>query len=155
MATYFSLRGWRQLCLLCVIAALHFCALSTAYAQAPKRVLVLYENSRLLPANIEGDRGFNEVVASSGVPVDVRAEFLDYPDFRGNDYVETVSTYLHEKYRNSPNLISSSPAVPVRSSSSWPIARSCFPSAPIVYMGVPKSIAGRQGAAAGRLRHSR
>src|SRR4051794_20358821 len=58
-----------------------------ALAAPPKRVLVLYENGRLLPANIEGDRGLNETIAASGVPVDVRAEFLDYPDFGGGSYI--------------------------------------------------------------------
>ena len=138
MATYFSLRSWPQLCLLCVIAAIHFCSLSTAYAQAPKRVLVLYENSRLLPANVEGDRGFNEVVASSGVPVDIRAEFLDYPNFSGNDYVETVSTFLHDKYRNSPpDIVVAGGAGALE----FVLAnrQKLYPSAPIVYMGVPKS----------------
>ena len=71
---------------------------ASSSAETPKRVLVIYENNRLLPANIEADRGLNEVIASAGKLVDVRAEFLDYPDFGGDEYVRTITTYLQSKY---------------------------------------------------------
>src|SRR4051794_5472914 len=50
-------------------------------AEKVKRVLVLFANNRLLPADIEADKGLSEVIASSGSGTDVRTEFLDYPDF--------------------------------------------------------------------------
>ncbi|MGH6644398.1 MAG: sensor histidine kinase, partial [Bradyrhizobium sp.] len=113
-------------------------SLSSARAEGPKRVLVLYENSRLLPANIEGDRGLNEVVASSGVPVDVRAEFLDYPDFGGDSYVQTVSTYLQEKSRNSaPDVLVAGGAGALEFI--LDNRQKLFPRAAVVHMGVLKS----------------
>jgi signal transduction histidine kinase len=125
----------------------HFCTLvlvclwaaSPVRAEPPKRVLVLYENSRLLPANIEGDRGLNEVIASSGLPVDVRAEFLDYPDFGGDAHVQIETTYLHEKYRESePDIVVAGGAGALEFILNN--RQKLFPRAPVVHMGVPKSV---------------
>ena len=69
-------------------------------AARAEHVLVLYENNRLLPANIEGERGLTDAIAATGRIVDVHAEFLDYPDFGGGDYVRTIAAYLHDKYRD-------------------------------------------------------
>lgn len=61
----------------------------------PERVLVLYSNNRLLPANIEVDRGLR---ASLAPAVEINAEFLDYPRFFGQAYADTVTRFLREKY---------------------------------------------------------
>jgi hypothetical protein len=108
-----------------------------AQTSTRKHVLVLYESNRLLPANIERDRGLNEVIASSGEAVDVRAEFLDYPEFGGEEYVRTIVTYLREKYRHrEPDII-----VAARNGALEFVIQNrskLFPRAPIVHMAIDK-----------------
>jgi signal transduction histidine kinase len=111
-------------------------------AETLKRVLVVYENNRILPANIEGDRGLNEAIASSGRAVSIRAEFLDYPDFGGVDYVETITGYLLNKYAVlRPDLI-----VAGGNGALEFLVRNrarLFTGIPVVYMGVDKEFAER------------
>jgi signal transduction histidine kinase len=72
-------------------------------AQGVKNVIVLYSNGRLLPANIEVDRGLRQAVTASGErPVILFDEFLDQPRFEGQAYVRTIATYLREKYASRP-----------------------------------------------------
>ena len=74
-----------------------------AIAAEAKKVLVIYPNSRLLPANIAFDSGLHQATAASpGQPIEVFSEFLDEPQFGGDRYELTVSTYLHEKYADRP-----------------------------------------------------
>ena len=66
-----------------------------------RSVLVLYSNSRLLPANVELDRALRQTIATTADrPVQIFDEFLDVP--RGQAYVDTVSRYLREKYASEP-----------------------------------------------------
>jgi C4-dicarboxylate-specific signal transduction histidine kinase/ABC-type uncharacterized transport system substrate-binding protein len=68
-------------------------------AAETRNVLVLFSNNRLLPANIEADRGLRETLANSpDRNVELFSEFLDQPAFSGPAYEETVATYLREKY---------------------------------------------------------
>ncbi len=63
-----------------------------AIAEA-RKVLVIYPNSRLLPANIGFDSGLHQAIdASPGQPIEVFSEFLDEPQFGGDRYEFTVST---------------------------------------------------------------
>ena len=72
-------------------------------ASETKNVLVLYSNGRLLPANVEADRGIRETIRSSEHrPVVVFDEFLDAPRFGGPDYVHTLAAFLREKYASRP-----------------------------------------------------
>lgn len=71
-------------------------------AEPAKHVLVLYDNSRLLPANVQADRGINEAISSSNERTVVSAEFLDAPRFAGEAYVRTVIRFLREKYAAQP-----------------------------------------------------
>lgn len=126
-------RTW--VCLASILAVL--LPIELAQAETAKQVLVLYENNRLLPANVEADRGLNRVIAGFGSPVEVGAEFLDYPRFGGEEYVRTISTYLREKYHTHP------PAVLVAGGNGaldFLLRRrqELFPGAPIVHMGVDK-----------------
>ena len=74
-----------------------------AIAAEAKKVLVIYPNSRLLPANIAFDSGLHQATAASpGQPIEVFSEFLDEPQFGGGRPSFTVSTYLHEKYADRP-----------------------------------------------------
>jgi hypothetical protein len=66
-------------------------------------VLVLYSNSRLEPVNVLFDSGLRQVInAGSGQPVEIFSEFLDEPQFHGDRYELTVSTYLQDKYADRP-----------------------------------------------------
>ena len=72
-------------------------------AVTPHNVLVIYSNSRLLPATVEGDRGLVEgFAARPDLTVAVSAEFLDQPRFSGEAYERTFVTYLREKYAAHP-----------------------------------------------------
>ena len=126
---------WKCLWLASFVAAL--LPSGMVQAQTPRQVLVLYENNRLLPANVEADRGLNRVIASLGSPVEVSAEFLDYPRFGGETYIRTISTYLREKYQAHP------PAVVVAGGNGaleflLRNRQALFPGAPLVHMGVDK-----------------
>ena len=85
-----------------VLAACLAATAATAWAaaaDAPHRVLVLYSNSRPLPANVEFsiafDRGLRDVQAPQAV---VSNEYLDLPRFGGADYEATMTAYLQGKY---------------------------------------------------------
>jgi C4-dicarboxylate-specific signal transduction histidine kinase len=72
-------------------------------AATPHNVLVLYSYGRLLPGNIEGDRGLAEgFAARPDLAVAASAEFLDNPRFSGDTYERAFVTYLREKYAAHP-----------------------------------------------------
>lgn len=76
---------------------------SPAHAATPRNVLVLYSHGRLLPANIECDRGLAEVFATRpDLEVVASAEFLDNPRFSSEAYERAFVTYLREKYVTHP-----------------------------------------------------
>ncbi len=87
----------RLLAVSCVVAA------STARAAPSSEVLVLFSNDRLLPANIEVDRGLRaEIATREDRNVQLFSEFLDQPSFSGADYEHTVALYLQKKYSARP-----------------------------------------------------
>ena len=89
---------------LVIILALSFAFASlAASAGAPaKRVLVLYDNNRLLPANVLADQGINQAISASNDRTIVSAEFLDAPQFGGVPYMQALSTFLRAKYEAHP-----------------------------------------------------
>jgi C4-dicarboxylate-specific signal transduction histidine kinase len=75
----------------------------SAMAAPTRNVLMLYSNNRLLPANIEIDRGFRETIAAPTTRnTDIFAEFLDVPAFSGPAYEQDTATYLRQKYAARP-----------------------------------------------------
>jgi len=104
--------------------------------EPPKSVLVLYSNGRLLPANIEADRGLREALRDTPErPVTIYDEFLDTPRFAGPEYERTMVAYLHDKYAPRP------PAVVVAAGEEafaflLDHRDALFPGVPIVHMGV-------------------
>lgn len=84
-------------------------------AAPPADVLVLYANSRLLPANLEVDRGLREVLtASPDKASTLFAEFLDRPAFSGPAFEALFADYLRSKYRSRPPrvvLVAGQPAL--------------------------------------------
>jgi hypothetical protein len=74
-----------------------------AAAESTRRVLVLYSYSRLVPVNIEVDRGLDTVLEGDRVASMRRfSEFLGSPEFYGEEYESLLSTYLRGKYATSP-----------------------------------------------------
>ena len=75
-------------------------------AAEARNVLVVYSNGRLLPANVEGDRGLHEAVrAPTEHPVQLFYEFLDAPRFEGEAYERVLAAYLREKYASRPPTV--------------------------------------------------
>jgi signal transduction histidine kinase len=109
-----------------------------AVAAEAKQVLVVYPNSRLLPANIAFDSGLRQVFdADPGHPIKIFAEFLDEPEFGGDRYELTVSNYLREKYADRPP-----DAVVAGSDALILLLRyrdRLFPAVPIVHAAVTRS----------------
>ena len=103
-----------------------------------KHVLVLFDNNRLLPANVQGDRGFTEAVSASNPQAVISEEFLDAPRFDGEAYVQIVLRFLKDKYAAQPPDI-----VVVAGSGALDFLlqhrADLFPTAPVVHMGVSKS----------------
>ncbi|MBL8423865.1 MAG: ATP-binding protein [Candidatus Accumulibacter phosphatis] len=74
-----------------VAAALALVCLQAASAAEIRNVLVLYANSRLLPANVQYDQGLRETIRTSADrPVALFDEFLDVARFGGQAYTDAV-----------------------------------------------------------------
>jgi len=58
----------------------------------PKHVLILFENGRLLPANVQADKGFYDAISAANTGAVVSAEFLDAPRFQEDAYTQNVLT---------------------------------------------------------------
>ena len=122
----------RALAACCVVAA------STARAAPSIDVLVLFSNDRLVPANIEVDRGLREEIGGrKDRNVHLFTEFLDQPSFSGADYERTVADYLQEKYATRPPQV-----IVVGGDQALEFLlrhrADLFPSAPVVHLGVAK-----------------
>jgi len=83
---------------------------STATATTPaaaQRILVLYSNGRLLPANVEFDTGLRRVLSPTPGPrIEIFDEFLDFPRFESPGHLEVMGTYLRDKYAlRPPNVL--------------------------------------------------
>ncbi|MDB5545531.1 MAG: integral rane sensor signal transduction histidine kinase [Hyphomicrobiales bacterium] len=69
-----------------------------AFADAGHHVLVLFSNSRLLPANIDAEKSFRETLLAAVPDAEISTEFLDFPRFSGADHVANLKTYVKRKY---------------------------------------------------------
>lgn len=101
-------RHFSTLTLLCLLGAVVTVpAHGAATAEPLKRVLVLYSNNRLVPGNVEIDRGFKTALTRNGTDLArIYSEFLDAPEFSGDAYEELMISYLHGKYATStPDVI--------------------------------------------------
>ena len=109
-----------------------FC--TAAQPPDPQRVLVLYSDERLLPANVIFDQSFRtNLRAGASARVEFHSEFLDASRFSGEVQQEHQRDFLREKYRDySPDLIVavSGPAVAFL----MKYRTSLFTGAPVVYL---------------------
>ena len=132
---------WARVAQACLVAGLLaiFGLPAPAAAAQDKTVLVLYSNGRLLPANVEADRGLRaSIVSTDSRHVELCDEFLDEPRFAGPDYTGTFEAYLAGKYA------SRQPEVIV--ASGWSALdflltyrNTLFPQVPIVHLIVVRS----------------
>ena len=82
-----------------LVAALWVLLAQSVLASETRNVLVLYSNDRVVPGNVAVDRGLREAVTNSPLrPVQIFSEFLDRPDFGGEENEGIVTTYLRDKY---------------------------------------------------------
>jgi len=72
-------------------------------ACAAADVLLVYSQNRLLPGNIDFERGLRETSGGEATRgVKFFAEFLDSPEFGGEAHETRTAVYLHEKYAGRP-----------------------------------------------------
>ena len=111
-------------------------SLAALAAAETSNVLVLYSNGRLLPANVQGDRGLHQTVrAPAGRPLALFSEFLDAPRFGGEAYDVFFAAYLRGKYASRPPRV----IVAVREEALGFLLRhraELFPGVPVVHAGV-------------------
>ncbi len=138
---------WARLAQACLVAGLlaFFGLPAPAAAAQDKTVLVLYSNGRLLPANVDADRGLRASIVSTGSRhVEIFDEFLDEPRFAGPAYLTTFEAYLAGKY------VSRRPDVVVAMGAKaleflLDCRNTLFTKVPVVYTAVlPTDLAARQ-----------
>lgn len=85
-----------------ILAGIIFTGLCRADTQP--RVLVLFSNNRLLPANQEMEKGLRSAFDSGGMTssVDLFAEFLDAIRFPQPEQAAAMEDFLRERHRESP-----------------------------------------------------
>ena len=114
---------------------------STADAQTPaivpaQRVLVLYSDERLLPANVVGDAAIRaEFAVGADTPFEFHSEFLDPARFPGDEITARHRDFLRDKYRERPPeliIAGGSPAFKFLVQ----FRESLFSTVPIVYCSV-------------------
>jgi signal transduction histidine kinase len=126
----------------CCVATVGLPAVASAEINS---VLVLYSNGRLVPGNVEGDRGLHQTLgAPAGQSLILSYEFLDAPRFGGPAYDEVVAAYLREKYASRPPRV----IVAVADEALGFLLRqrqSLFPRVPVVHAGVDRSVFAAMG----------
>ena len=118
-----------------LVAAVGLAAIAAA---ENSNVLVLYSNGRLIPGNVEGDRGLHQTVqAPADRPVTLFYEFLDAPRFGGPAFDQMVAAYLRGKYASRPPRV----IVAVREEALGFLLRhrlELFAQAPVVHAGIDR-----------------
>jgi hypothetical protein len=122
--------------LVAAVAVLGACG---ATAATTMRVLALYSYNRLVPGNIEFDQGLSAEMTSGGAGSPrLFSEFLDTPEFHGEEYENLMATYLRGKYAKTPPDV----IIALAGNALQFVLRhraELFPGVPIVYAIVPNS----------------
>ncbi len=110
---------------------------ATAPAQPPPRVLLLYSDERLLPANIAIDEAIRATfAATTNRPVEFYTEFFDRPRFAGQAQEQYQRDFLRNKYRErSPHIVIAVSGAALAFSLKY--RAEAFAGAPIVYCSAP------------------
>ena len=105
-------------------------------ADGPRQILLLYAESRLLPAVIDADAAFRATVsAGSNDPVVFHTEFLDLPPTRSAAYERRQRDLLRLKYRD-VHLDLVMAAAPRALQAALDYRADLSPTAPIVFLAV-------------------
>jgi len=88
----------------CCLLLVGFSLSKNCHAGAPARVLILFSNDRLLPANQEVERGLRNAFGDGGNTSDVVlfAEFLDAVRFPNAGHQDTMEEFLRGRHSESP-----------------------------------------------------
>jgi signal transduction histidine kinase len=123
-----------------ITAAAFLLEARSAIGLPAKSVLVLYSNNRLVPGNVEVDRGLSAALASANAgSIRTYSEFLDSPEFSGDSYENLEVSYLHGKYAAAPP----DAIVAVSNYALSFIVRhrvQLFPGAPVIFTAVPTNV---------------
>lgn len=108
-------------------------------AEPAPLVVVLYSNSRPLPANLEFSEAFDRGLRDLPVPPEVSNEYLDAPRFSGPAYEAAMTAYLLGKYATvRPQVIVAGGEAALR----FLLAQRAgiFPGVPVVYAALDRSL---------------
>jgi signal transduction histidine kinase len=109
---------------------------TSADSERPRHVLLLYAESRLLPAVVEADAAFRSTVSSSlGAPVVFHTEFLDLPPTESPAFERRLRDLLRVKYQD-VRLDLVVAAAPRALRLALDYRADLAPNAPIVFMAV-------------------
>lgn len=120
-----------------------WCALAVLLAATPiargaePRVLILFANDRILPANLRVDEGIRRILDPSGQQegATIDAEFLGVPRFTGPEHEQVMEEHLRKRYRELPPDVLI--LVGVEALDFWLARRDrVFPGTPVVFGGV-------------------
>jgi len=120
---------------------------SRAFAAEPRpahaAVLVLFSSHRLLPANLDAERGLREASPAGTTPgVELFSEFLGAPSFEGELYEARTARYLQDKYAG----LQVKAIVALGQGALEFLLRhrqDTFPDVPVVYGGVARDVVNR------------
>jgi signal transduction histidine kinase len=91
--------AWPGVAARAMLAAALCASPAPLFAAPSQNLLVLYSNNRLVPGNVEADRGLRDALVDAPAPhVRLFSEFFDSPEFGGDAYERTLITYLNSKY---------------------------------------------------------
>ncbi len=107
-----------------------------AFADAPRNVLVIYSHGRLLPGNLDIERGLSAGFATRPeIQVAPSYEILDSSRFGGPEFERVLVAYLRDKYALRPPEV----VIAANNQALDLVTRNravLFPGVPIVHMGV-------------------
>ena len=114
-------------------------AYNAARADTVQRVLVLYSNSRPLPANVEFSEAFERGLRDlPGARLEVLNEYLDSPRFGGTAYEAAMTTYLQGKYSAfAPDVIVAAAESALKFLLDH--RREVFPNVPVVHVAIDRA----------------
>ena len=106
---------------------------SAQQATPPKRILVLYWQSRLVPSNVLFEQSFEPVIRSATTWTEYYAELLDTDRFPGDAQLLVFRDYLRQKYASQPiDVVVTFSDVPLNFLLRY--RDDLFPKAPIVFV---------------------
>ena len=82
--------------------ALLWCAMGpNAYAEIPRRVLILHGANTLFPGEVIVERVIRKtMIAAAAQPIDFDAESFDPPSLANPNYESALARFLRQKYRD-------------------------------------------------------